>query len=490
MEVSAVSFLNGDFEYRESQRLEFKEAVGGLPDDLWETYSAFANTEGGEIVLGVRENDSSGAFEAVGVPDAQTLADEFWDAVRNPQKVSRDVTMADGVQTICRDGRDFLVIDVPRAERDDKPVSVYDRRAKRFISYVRRGSGDRKASEADLRLMSYDSEPSADRRPLVRFGLDALCKETIARYRTAFANDKPRSPWNSDSPEDFLFHVGAVAKGHDGVLHPTEAGLLAFGHEYEITNFLPRYLLDYRLEMSGNGRWDDRVVSQSGDWSGNVFDFYQLVTQRLQSRLMAPFSTDEFGTGHGSRNPVTEAANEAVTNALVHAYYGNASSVTIVLSADGLEVANTGSFLIDRDVAIAGGFSEPRNPTLMRIFGFVGASDRAGSGLSQMWTSWKGAFGVEPVLEESHSPANVRLSLPLPRGLSALEGVHGGSAERRYEDVLAIVRENSGGVTASDVHRLSGRSERDSQRALKRLFDDGELSRSRVGRTWVYSVQR
>ena len=463
--------------------MEFKEAASGLPDDLWETYSAFANTEGGTIVLGVAEDRSTGDFRPVGVPDARSAISDFWNTVRNPKRVARDVMLYDGVRVEQEGDVELVVIDVPRAERGDKPVTVYDRRRRGFVAWVRRGSGDHEASELDLRQMAYDSEPRADRRALEEFEVGSLCPDTVRRYRSIFAERKPRSPWVADGDEDFLYHVGALAKGAGGRVHPTRAGLLAFGYEYEITNLLPQYLLDYREEVSPDLRWDDRVVSLDGDWSGNLIDFYLTVTARLLTRFRSPFRTDRTGMRHGSENPVTEAVNEAVTNALVHAYYGGASTVTVVLRPERLEVTNSGTLLVDRDVAIAGGTSETRNPTLMRLFNFIGASDRAGSGVQEIWETWSASFGSEPELAEIHSPSpSVRMCLPLAPARPAVRPLSS-------EAVLDAVRKSPGGLTSRDVQDRFGVSERVAQNRLRELLaPESGVERVRDGRAWRYRI--
>ncbi len=73
----------------ETDAAEFKLAKGGVPASFWESYSAFANTDGGVIILGVKED--GGKHSVVGVTNAAKLVADVWNAANNPQRVSANV---------------------------------------------------------------------------------------------------------------------------------------------------------------------------------------------------------------------------------------------------------------------------------------------------------------------------------------------------------------------------------------------------------------
>lgn len=120
-EVTAVIDFEDIGRYRENFRLEAKRAVGGLPESIWETYSAFANTLGGLILLGVAELEDK-SFAAVVLPDPEYLAEEFLEKVSDPAVVSANILREDSVRIEECDGRRIVVIDVPRAPRELRPV--------------------------------------------------------------------------------------------------------------------------------------------------------------------------------------------------------------------------------------------------------------------------------------------------------------------------------------------------------------------------------
>lgn len=136
--------------YKENNRIEAKKAIGGLPDSLWETYSAFANTLGGIILLGVEEY-SDHSLHPVDLPDPEWLISDLWDIIRDERKVSRNILTAEDVQIKEAEGKHIIVINVPRIKKGEMPVYIG---GSPFTgTYKRSGDGDYKCSVEEVAAM-------------------------------------------------------------------------------------------------------------------------------------------------------------------------------------------------------------------------------------------------------------------------------------------------------------------------------------------------
>ena len=152
-----LDFLN---EYREDNRIEAKRAQGGLPHSLWETYSSFANTLGGVILLGVAEADNADkSLYSVPLFDPKELVDEFWDLVNDRLVVSANILKPEDVQIFNSDGNPVVAIFVPRAEFRDRPV--YIGTDPYTGTFYRKGEGDYRCPRHEVEAMLQDqSDPT------------------------------------------------------------------------------------------------------------------------------------------------------------------------------------------------------------------------------------------------------------------------------------------------------------------------------------------
>ena len=393
--------------YRENNRIEAKKARGGLPRSIWETYSAFANTLGGIILLGVIEDEHK-QLEAVGVPDPDLLVKEFWNIVNNVNKVSVNILSGSDVSVESVDEKSIVVINVPRAQRADRPVYLLDNPLRE--SYRRNGEGDYRCTQEEVRAMLRDAAMrTQDMIVLENLDLDALNRESLHSYRTRMQACRPGHVWEGNSDQEFLYKIGAVGRDRQGTLHPTGAGLLMFGNEYEIVKEFPNYFLDYREKMDSQVRWTDRFVSSSGDWSGNLYDFYFRVYNRLALDIRTPFQMK-----NGSRvddTPIHEALREALANCLINADYYGRQGIVIEKTPESFSFSNPGGFRVDVEAAISGGISDPRNAVLIKMFNLINIGERAGSGIPNIFSVWSKQGWPAPVIRESFDPERITVSL-------------------------------------------------------------------------------
>jgi len=399
--------------YKENSLLEVKSARGGLPNSLWESYSAFANSEGGIIVLGVKENAKDGSLYVEGLDDVHKLMKDFWNMVNNRQKVSCNI-LTDSMAVLDKiEGKDVIVIRVPRAERTSRPVYVGS--DPRTGTYRRNFEGDYHCSIDEVSLMIRDSAlVTDDNKLLTDIDVSVFCPDTVKSYRNIFKLIRQNHLWNKEDDAMFLRRIGAVREDKDtGKFHPTVAGLLMFGYEYEITAVFPNYFLDYQ-ENRTNGiyaRWTDRITSQSGDWSGNVFDFLLRVIPKLQADLKVPFMFK--GNHLDEDTPLHKTVREATVNMLANADFYGRRGVVVQKGVDGFRFANPGSMRVSLTEAIQDSASDPRNGVMMKMLAMVKYGERAGSGLQGIFKTWQSVYHCAPKLEVTTSGGVDRTTLTL-----------------------------------------------------------------------------
>lgn len=420
-----------------------------VPRIFWETYSALANTDGGTIIL-VTEEAKDG--HQASRPD--DIVRTIRDGLDDRRRVNVDVLREDGIRVMGSDDGTAVVVEVPRARREDRPVYTDGNLCNTFR---RRRDGNRKCGPDEIDSMVADSgQESIDER------ITDIClpcdvyRSTLASFRDALSSSRPGRDWCAMVGQDLLSTLGA-AVSDNGEQTLTVAGLLMFGYEYHISLMFANYILDYREYDDDDEEWSYRLSSRDGDWSGNLYDFYTSVCSRLRNR----FGTmdDEPGIGGPVLCGILE---EAVLNAIIHADYNGRGGIRIDVRPDSVIVSNPGTFRIPIPEAIEGGMSDPRNKTLAKMFGLVRDAEMAGSGVHRMASYCRDLGLPAPTITESLDPTRVQVTISLERGSRRVDDLDG--------SILMMMTENPS-VSIRQMAQETGAGKSRVQQAIASLKD-------------------
>ena len=404
----------------ECDDLEFKSAAGGFPGSFWDTYSAFANSEGGTIVLGVQEKKGKFFLDNLTEEQVEKYKKDFWNNANNRSTISVNLMHNDDLVIGNYKGYAFMLFFVPRASREQRPV--YRTTDPYKGTFKRNYEGDYKCTEKEVQRMFADADDScpADSRILKGYSLDDIDQEALRRYRQLFNLSNPDHPWLALEDIELLRKLGGYRKDRltqeEGF---TVAGLLMFGKTDSITDpeCTPYFSPDYQEHLTEDEdvRWTYRLHAD-GTWEANLFNFYQRVLPRLQAALPKPFKLE--GNIRKEETPAHIAVREALTNLCVHPDFTVNASLLVKHELHRFVFSNPGTMLVSREQYYTGGESVCRNKSLQKMFSMLGVAEKAGSGTDKIMKGWREANWRSPNIEEQQTPDKVVLTMPMESFLS------------------------------------------------------------------------
>lgn len=425
------------FQRNEGKTLEFKRDLSS-PEGVLKSLTAFANTAGGTIVIGVED----GSKRVRGVPDVlkeeERLANLVADSIR-PRLVP-------DIEIVPWRKLNVLVIQVYPSNTRPHHLARLGPEAGVF---VRVGSTNRRADSAQIeelkrlnRMDSFDEQVIPD---LNSEALDfRLASELFAPYRKLTP-----SAWNTLR----------VTTTYQGRPTPTIGGLLLFGKD-RFSKFPDSWIQAGRFEGTARTKLLDSVEIRSA-----LPRAAEDAIQFAQKHLMRESIIQGVRRQERWSLPLV-AIREAVMNAVVHADYSQQGApIRLAMFDDRIEIENPGLLPFGLTVEdIQQGVSKLRNRVIGRVFHELRLIEQWGSGIQRMTGACVDAGLPAPKLEEIGS--HFRVSISSTRVRAAIQD----ETDRKITTLL-----RAGPQSTAAIARRAGLSQRATLTRLKALKSRGAL---------------
>ncbi|MDU5594387.1 RNA-binding domain-containing protein [Peptoniphilus rhinitidis] len=466
-----IRTLEDIYHLAENKYVEVKKSENSFPNDALKSYSAFANTDGGFLILGVDEIKDQ-EFQVTGVSNPDKIIKELFDSLCNEKKVNFNLIDDDNIELTSINGKQILIIEVPMASYTQKPIYLNDNP---YNCYYRLKSGDYKCTKDQVNQMIRDSQPNSfDSKPLATFNENDFDFPTIQKYRNIYSNNKPEHPFNSLSDSEFLEKIGALIpnRKYNNNLVPTVAGILVFGKYSAIREILPHFHLEYidKIDVGiTQDRWRDRII-YDGSWGeGNLFNFFYTCINKLYLTLKDSFRLDDSSVQRTQETPMRTAIREAFVNSIIHCDFQSTYGVKITRLNDRFEFCNGGVLRISKEDFFSGKFSEPRNHYVQEIFRHINLCERGGTGIPKIMDAVKYYSLTYPKL--TILPNIIQFSI---YDISIVESAY--DLNESDKNILRFIL-NQKLVSRKDVQDKFNLTKNDAVKNLNRLLDKKYIKR-------------
>jgi len=442
--------------FHESDKVEFKES---FDRDAAVTASAFSNTKGGTIFIGINDRGN-----VVGT----LIGTESFKEWTNTISQSTEPRIIPEIEELSCEGKPVVAIHIK--ENPLKPVSVKGR------CYRRVGSSNRVMQPHEISEMHLQSIGSSwDLTQAQNTTVEDLDLAKVADYIKKVNETGRRNIAPDESPQTVLEKIGLIQNSK-----PTWAALLLFGKN-------PQRVLSQATIHCGLFGSDEISVLDDRMVQGTVIEQVNDAMEFIRKNIRVAFVM----TGEPERKQVwdypVEALREAVINAVCHRNYTISSSVEIRIMEASLKVWSPGR--------LASGITLPelftshtsilRNKGIAQIFYDMAWIERWGSGVQKIRTACAEAELPEPVFQEDQGFSVIFKKDIFNAEYLGLQGLND-----RQIQAVAYIREH-GKITNSEFQILASVKKRQSSKDLNDLEERQIISRvGKTGKGTHYILQR
>lgn len=386
----------------ESVEIEAKRG-SDIGKSMLETISAFSNEpdqKGGYLVLGVVREKDTLKYEVEGVEKMDDVKAKIATVCRN--NFNLPISPVVSVETV--NGRSAIIVYIPEAQPQDKPVFVKSRGVTNG-SFRRITSTDHHCTDEDLLyFVQLRNHRKFDEMPLPETSIEDFEPRALQEYRRLRSRMNPTAKELSYSDEELLDSLSATVI-HENKRCATIAGILLFGKDSAFRKHFPMMRVDY-LRIAGNEWMQD--VENRYEYSLEMREALLLLIPRLINQIMEDIP-NRFSLPANSPNRVDiplipyDVIREAVANAIMHRDYTLHSTIQVHRYSDRLEIINPGYSLIPEENLGKPGASRMRNPKIATVLHDLKYAETKGTGIRTMRTMMKEANLTLPIINSDRS---------------------------------------------------------------------------------------
>lgn len=292
--------------------------------------------------------------------------------------------------------------------------------------------------------------------------------DSLHRFKELLMQNNPNNIFSKEDDVNLLRRMAMLLKNESGQEVLTNAGLILFTDAMHIQSVFPYYHLDFQVVYAPGEKWLNRISSDDGSFSGNLFDFYLKVYSELSSNISSAYVSD--GASNIGPKLMQETVKEALANAFCNHSFQLNGSLTIRRLPNALELENNGKMLVSVSRALLGGVSIPRNVMIMNVFRVLNIADKAGTGILKMNECLKeNHFPNLIIKEESFSTEKTIVTM---RFVATFKNKDSDSQKM----IIDLLSQNKDGLSVSQILVLTNWSRSKASKLLNTMLSQGQLT--------------